>query len=59
MNKQLLTPCPYGADGEAQEGCKHYQPDRRGLCFYYRRINGSEGIHWCDGMYDVKEKEDG
>jgi len=59
VNRVLMKPCPYEGNAESQKDCEHYEPRKDTpkhpddwVCLYYRRINGSEPIHWCDGMYD-------
>jgi len=55
-----VTECPHKGNAEKQKDCKYYKPKREKpqtagdwVCLYYRKLNGSDCIHWCDGLYDI------
>jgi hypothetical protein len=57
-----MKECPHKDDADKQKDCKHYKARKDKpkvatdwICFYYRKINGSDLIHWCDGMYEKAE----
>ena len=61
-------PCNYGKVVDMQKDCKHYSPRFKEIgkskaesaddwrCFYYRPLGD---LHWCDGMYERDNENNG